>query len=371
MRIPGHVPSLAGRSLALAFALLGLGCALAPIGGLDDAARGILAGLPVAGAWWLVALALFLLGEGWPRRLGTSPHCRVCGYAYTEPRDRLLSTCPECGGPWRYYGGLARGRPASSASVLCAGALVLLLAALAALNRARLERAILENASVATLIAHACGPDSRLTRPAWDRLAVLKLAASEKDNLAESLLVKRRRVALLSTLEEAWIESYLVGSPRADLLDRADRTICDFRLEATATLRPDHYARVRLRWLSHDRDGSGPAGEYWVIIGGLRATGDTQAGPDLPPELFRVPAAAPPGREDIAIHLGDARASALLLDATLGPEGIYELSAPVWIALAPTRPVVTWSAEGTPLLSPPPLRLWKDEPRVTVVVRSP
>lgn len=350
-------------------ALVGLWCLIAPIRGLDDAARGLLAGLPVAGAWWLVSLALLLLGEGWPRRLGRSPHCRVCGYAYVEPRDRLLPTCPECGGPWRYYGGLAKGRPASSRALLGAGALALCLAAAAALNRARVERAILARASVGTLIAHACGPTSTLTRPAWDRLALLKLSGGEQDTLAESLLVKRGRVGLLASAEEIWLESYLSGSPRADLHDLAERTICEFRLVAEAGRGPEAYTRVRLHWLSHDRDGSTPAGEIWIIVGGVVAIGDQREGPDLPPEAFRL-AGAPPGREDIPIHMADARTSTLLLDAPLGAAGTFELAAKVWVALAPARPVVVWGPDGTPSLNPQPTRVWKNDLQVIITPRQ-
>lgn len=348
-------------------ALVGLWCLLAPIRGLDDAARGLLAGLPVAGASWLVSLALLLLGEGWPRRLGRSPHCRVCGYAYVEPRDRLLSTCPECGGPWRYYGGLAKGRPASSRALLGAGAIALCLAAAAALNRSGIEHAILAKASVGTLIAHACGPTSTLTRPAWDRLALLKLSAGEQDMLAESLLAKRGRVGMLATVEERWLESYLSGSPRADLHDLAERTICEFRLDAETGPGSENYTRVRLRWLSHDRDGSTPAGEVWIIVGGVVAIGDQRDGPDLPPVPFRL-AGDPPGREDRPIHLADARTSALLLDAPLDAAGVFELAAQVWVAVAPVRPMVSWGPDGTPSLNPRPIRIWKNDPRVIITV---
>lgn len=350
-------------------ALVGLWCLLAPVRGLDDAARGLLAGLPFAGAWWLVSLAFLLLGEGWPRRLGRSPHCRVCGYAYVEPRDRLLSTCPECGGPWRYYGGLARGRPASSKALLGAGGLALFLSAAAALNRARIEHAILANASVATLIAHACGPTSALTRPSWDRLALLKLTGGEQDMLAQSLLAKRGRTGMLASAEETWLESYLAGSPRADLHDLAERTLCEFRLVAESGRGPGTDTRVRLHWLSHDRDGSTPAGEIWIIVGGIVAIGDQRDGPDLPPEPFRGGGESP-GRQDIPIHLADARTSTLLLDAPLEAAGVFELAAPVWLAVAPARPVVSWSPDGTPSLNPPPSRLWKSEPRVILTVQA-
>lgn len=82
---------------------------------------------PSAALGTLTAAGFWLIGRGWPVRIGEGESCAACGHQWVPEDDVMLNHCQECGAPWRWFGGRVRGHAASRPLQVWAGVLMLAL----------------------------------------------------------------------------------------------------------------------------------------------------------------------------------------------------------------------------------------------------
>jgi|GEM_PF-3746920 len=172
-----------------------------------DLAPGLVLALPQLIELVFLGSGAWLLGQGWPRREGTSEHCAACGFERVHAEHRLLPTCPECGKPWAYFGGIARGRPVKSGPFIVAGAVGMSLGVGLVGVRTLLPSMFLRPVPTTMLIQQATqlpGYDPQ-SEDAWTELGVRKLTPSEEREIAMSLLDRRMRQRWLPDKASDWL----------------------------------------------------------------------------------------------------------------------------------------------------------------------
>lgn len=191
------------------------------------------------GALGVLALTIGPLAFVLQRRLrvGSTPSCRRCGYPYPDS-EKIVTACCECGAPWRWYGGLVRGRPVYPERVrrlgLAAAIVGVPLLALALTPTSTLVSVAPTPVITARL---AIAPDVE-ARVWWDELDDRPISDASRERIAIRLLDRAAGGNALGPVSEDWLSrSIVILPPTSVAVTRHAAEILNASTPATLTSR--------------------------------------------------------------------------------------------------------------------------------------
>jgi len=332
-------PRVWGNLCITACVALALWVLVARVLRAGDLAPGIVLALPNLIELTFVSAGGWLFSRGWPRREGSSEHCAACGFEHIRAQHRLLPTCPECGKPWAYFGGIAIGKPVQNTPLMIAGAASLGLALGFISIRLFAPSLFLRPVPTQVLIQHATqlpGYDPA-SENAWTELGNRTLTTAERREIAIALLDRRIRQRWLPSRASEWLRTAInAGIGGDELVRRYREEMVALTLDLPQSAPPDTLIEYKLNALVR---GYPPTGGLALYIEGVWI--------DNGPVIMGTSA----GR--ITFPSSGSKTLESGYVPPLDP-GEYTLTVKGWIVAfdhAATEPLV-WSSDQRPILAP-------------------
>lgn len=260
-------PRVRGRLCISLCVAIGAWVLVAHVLRAGDLAPGIVLAVPHLIELTFLAVGAWMLGHGWPRRDGTTEHCAACGFEHIRAEHRLLPTCPECGKPWAYFGGLALGKPIQNMPLMIAGAASIGIALGFIGIRVFAPSIFLRPVPTQMLIQHATqlpGYDQQAEN-AWIELGNRTLTQTEQRDIAVALLDRRLRQRWLPDRSSAWLQKAVDnGVGGEEVAHRYREEMVSLSLKLPETAPPDTLIEYKLSALVR---GSLPNGGMAYIEG--------------------------------------------------------------------------------------------------------
>lgn len=332
-------PRVWGRLCIALCVAIGLWILVARVRRAGDLAPGIVLAVPHLIELTFLAVGAWMLGHGWPRREGATEHCAACGFEHIRAEHRLLPTCPECGKPWAYFGGLATGKPIQHMPLMIAGAASIGIALGFVSIRVFAPSIFLRPVPTQMLIQHATqlpGYDPQ-GENAWIELGNRTLTGAERRDIAVALLDRRLRQRWLPSRASEWLRIAVDSGVGGEEVGRRYREeMVSLSLELPQSTPPDTLITYNLNALVR---GYPPTGGIALYIEGVWI----ENGPIVM------------GNRDGRITFPSSGTSKLE-DGYIPPldVGEYTLTLKGWIVAfdhAGTEPLV-WSGDQRPILAP-------------------